>query len=281
MLELASVKNASLNFSANIKEKEFCGCFWRLFAEIHSTINVDQRGRLFLRGQRIFETKMRPKLLLLAILVVSVAFEHTMADFDGLIDIDEDSDDRVSQHFEKRSVESSIVEGDDEDDYGSTIMSDESGSGDSGDEPTTGIVDVSVVSPSTEEATATTEKTTTINNEITEEPEEPTEEETSEEPTDGDEDGNDVYGGGVSETDAPEDDDSSNAEARVDEKSVLGVLTTEVIAAVVVGAVCAVILIAFLVYRLRKRDEGSYALSDVGYKDTYKLQGDTGKEAFV
>ena len=59
------------------------------------------------------------------------------------------------------------------------------------------------------------------------------------------------------------------------------VLTTEVIAAVVVGAVCAVILIAFLVYRLRKRDEGSYALSDGGYKDTYKLQADTGKEAFV
>lgn len=228
---------------------------------------------------------MRPKSLLLAILVVSVAFaiEHTMADFDGLIDIDEDSDDRVSQHFEKRSVESSIGEGDDEDDYGSVIMSDESGSG-SGDEPTTedSIVDVSVVSPTNEKATATTEQTTTINNEITEGTEEPTEDEVSEEPTDGNEVGDgDMFGGGISETDAPDDDDSPNAEARVDEKSAVRVLTTEVIAAVVVGAVCAVILIAFLVYRLRKRDEGSYALSDVGYKDTYKLQGDTGKEAFV
>ena len=80
-----------------------------------------------------------------------------------------------------------------------------------------------------------------------------------------------------------DDKDSSNAEAQVDEidRSALSVLTTEVIAAVVVGAVFAVILIAFLVYRLRKRDEGSYALSDLGYKDTYRLQGDTGKEAFV
>lgn len=225
---------------------------------------------------------MRVKLLLLAILVVCVAFaiERTMADFDGLIDIDEDSDDHVSQNMKKKSAESSNGEGDDEDDYGSVIMSDESGSGESGEE-TTDIVDVSVVSPTTEETTATSEKTATINNEITEEPEKTTEEEISEEPTDGNEVGDDVFGGGVSETDAPDDDDSPNAEARVDEKSALTVLTTEVIAAVVVGAVCAVILIAFLVYRLRKRDEGSYALSDAGYKDTYKLQGDTGKEAFV
>jgi len=226
---------------------------------------------------------MRLKLLLLAILVVCVSFaiERTMADFDGLIDIDEEnSDDHVAQNMKKKSTESSNGEGDDEDDYGSVIMSDESGSGESG-EQSTDKVDVSFVSPTTEETTATIEKTTTINNEITEEPEKTTEEEISEEPTDGNEVVDDVFGGGVSETDAPDDDDSPNAEARVDEKSALRVLTTEVIAAVVVGAVCAVILIAFLVYRLRKRDEGSYALSDAGYKDTYKLQGDTGKEAFV
>lgn len=228
---------------------------------------------------------MRLKLLLLAILVVCVSFaiERTMADFDGLIDIDEDgredSDDHVAQNMKKKSTESSNGEGDDEDDYGSVIMSDESGSGESGEQTTD--IDVSVVSPTTEETTATIEKTTTINNEITEEPEKTTEEEISEEPTGGNEVGDDVLSGGVSETDAPDDDDSPNAEARVDEKSALRVLTTEVIAAVVVGAVCAVILIAFLVYRLRKRDEGSYALSDAGYKDTYKLQGDTGKEAFV
>ena len=225
---------------------------------------------------------MRPKSLLLAILVVGVAFviEHTMADFDGLIDIDEDSNDRVSLNVEKRSVE--ISNGDDED-YGS-VMSDESGSGSGDDEPTTkDSVDVSVVSPTTtEEATTTAETITTTDNEITEGAEEPTEDEMSEEPTDGNEvGGGDILGGGISETDAPEDDDSPNAEARVDEKTAISVLTTEVIAAVVVGAICAVILIAFLVYRLRKRDEGSYALSDAGYKDTYKLQGDTGKEAFV
>jgi len=228
---------------------------------------------------------MRPKSLLLAVLAVGVAFaiEHTMADFDGLIDIDGDSDDRVPQNIEKRSVENSNGEGDDED-YGS-VMSDESGSS-SGDEITT-EVDITVVSPvstATEEAIATTEETTTINNKITEDPEEPTEDKLPEEPTDGNEvGGGDMVGGGISETDAPDDNDSTNAEAQVDEidKSAFSVLTTEVIAAVVVGAVCAVILIAFLVYRLRKRDEGSYLLSDVGYKDTYKLQGDTGKEAFV
>ena len=230
---------------------------------------------------------MRPKSLLWAILVVGVAFaiEHTMADFDGLIDIDYrvDSDDRVEQKFERKSGESSNGKGDDEDDYASGVMSDESGSG-SGEEDGT-IVDVSVVSPTTKKPTATTEETTTLNNEITEGTEEPTEDEMSEEPTDGNEVGDDnMVGGGVSETDAPDDDspkDETKAKARIDEKTVVSVLTTEVIAAVVVGAVCAVILIAFLVYRLRKRDEGSYALSDAGYKDTYKLQGDTGKEAFV
>ena len=279
-----------MDFNANVKELEFCGCFWRLFAQTSSTFNVDQRGKVFLREQRIVETKMRPKFLLWAILVVGVAFaiEHTMADIDGLIDIDGDFDDRESQNSEKKYGESSNGKGDDEDDYGaSAVMSDESGSG-SGEEATTEepIVDVSVVGPTTEKATTTTEKTTTINNEITEGPEEPTEDEMSEAPTDGneDDDGN-MVGGGISETDAP-DDESPKAEAKgrlgqADEKSVLRVLTTEVIAAVVVGAVCAVILIAFLVYRLRKRDEGSYALSDMGYKDTYKLQADTGKEAFV
>lgn len=223
-------------------------------------------------------------MLLLAICVIGVAFvvERTMADFDGMIDIDEDSDYPISQNSEriKRAFSSDFGE-DDEDD--GSVMSDESGSG-SGEETTEpSIVDVSVVSPTTEEAAVTTKETTTIDNEITESSEEPTEEDSENELTDEptDEDGGDVYGGGVSETDPPNDPDSPNAEAQVDEKSVVRVLTTEVIAAVVVGAVCAVILIAFLVYRLRKRDEGSYALSDAGYKDTYKLQGDTGKEAFV
>ena len=231
---------------------------------------------------------MRPKSLVWAILVVGVAFaiEHSIADFDGLIDIDGDSDDRVAEKFERKSGESSNGKGDDEDDYTSGVMSDESGSGSGEETPSEdSVVDVSVVSSTTKKPTATTEETTTINNEITEPTEEPTEDEMSEEPTDGNEDGDDnMLGGGISETDAPDDDSpgaEAKAKARIDEKTVLSVLTTEVIAAVVVGAVCAVILIAFLVYRRRKRDEGSYALSDAGYKDTYKLQGDTGKEAFV
>lgn len=250
---------------------------------------------------------MRPKLLLLGVFVVCVAFaiERTMAVLDDSIDIDGDTDYPVVKKSESgRSDDSYGSEGDDEDDeYGSGTVSDESGSG-SGEESTTdsSVVDVSVVSPTTEESAATTEQTTEIPNEITDSTEKSTEDTVNvvtDEPTDGesvDETEDDsMFGGGISETDSPNegdepsekdstnDQDSPNAEARIDEKtgSVLRVLTTEVIAAVVVGAVCAVILIAFLVYRLRKRDEGSYALSDAGYKDTYKLQGDTGKEAFV
>lgn len=202
-------------------------------------------------------------------------------DLDGLINIDEDdSGPQKESTVINERVESADGEEDGEDDYSGSVMSDESGSGsgDGGDETTTdpSIVDVTVVSPS---VTSTIE----IDNEITESTSNSTVESEN------------VFGGGVNTlsnnfatVDSTE--ESPNAEAQgqggkggkdmVGEK-VPKVLTTEVIAAVVVGAVCAVILIAFLVYRLRKRDEGSYALSDGGYKDTYKLQADTGKEAFV
>ena len=206
-------------------------------------------------------------------------------DLDGLINIDEDdSGPQKESTVINERVESADGEEDGEDDYSGSVMSDESGSGsgDGGDETTTdpSIVDVTVVSPS---VTSTTE----MDNEITEGTSKSTEESEN-----GDEN---MYGGGVNTVRnnfATKDStgQSPNAEAQgqggkggkdmVGEK-VPKVLTTEVIAAVVVGAVCAVILIAFLVYRLRKRDEGSYALSDGGYKDTYKLQADTGKEAFV
>ncbi|KAK3738839.1 hypothetical protein QZH41_004373 [Actinostola sp. cb2023] len=83
----------------------------------------------------------------------------------------------------------------------------------------------------------------------------------------------DMLGGGVS--------NDGEVQASIQEREAFSVLTTEVIAAVVVGGVCAIILIAFLVYRLRKRDEGSYILTDTTYKDTNKLRGDPGKEAFV
>lgn len=82
-----------------------------------------------------------------------------------------------------------------------------------------------------------------------------------------------MLGGGVSK--------DGDVAARKGSQGELEVLSIEVIAAVIVGGVCAIILIAFLVYRLRKRDEGSYILTDTAYKDTNKLRGDTGKEAFV
>lgn len=85
-----------------------------------------------------------------------------------------------------------------------------------------------------------------------------------------------MLGGGIVAKQQEDDEDE-----KVEEKPEYNkVLTTEVVAAIVVGAVCAIVLIAFLVYRLRKKDEGSYALTDGCYSDTYKLRGD-GKEAFV
>lgn len=236
---------------------------------------------------------MRPKLLLLGVFVVCVAFaiDRTMAEFDDSIDIDGDTDSSEKKESEStKTVKIFDGEGDDdEDDDGSTTVSDESASG-SGD-PIDAIVDVTVVSPSTKQPDTTTEQTTENTNVIADTTQNPSEDPLVDERPDGD-NGESVVHGGVSDTDDDEpseedtdedEQDTPNAEARTKEKegSVLRVLTTEVIAAVVVGAVCAVILIAFLVYRLRKRDEGSYALSDACYKDTYKLQGDTGKEAFV
>lgn len=197
-------------------------------------------------------------------------------DLDGLINIDEDdSGPQKESTVINERVESADGEEDGEDDYSGSVMSDESGSG-SGDETTgtqtttdSSIVDVTVVSPS---VTSTTE----MDNEITEGTSKSTEESEN-----GDEN---MYGGGVNTVRnnfaEAQEQGGKGGKDMVGEK-VPKVLTTEVIAAVVVGAVCAVILIAFLVYRLRKRDEGSYALSDGGYKDTYKLQADTGKEAFV
>ena len=234
---------------------------------------------------------MRPKLLLL----VCVALASTLfasqgamaADLDGLINID-DYDPADSKKADSNSKPVDRLDGEGDDEEYSGVQSDESGSG-SGDENTTDpSVDVSVMSPTPEQTSATSEgeTTTEISNVITEDTEEPTKDpDNNVDGVDGDEtrDG-DMFGGGVGVKDSSSD-KSPNAEANIDdepaEKKVLRVLTTEVIAAVVVGAVCAVILIAFLVYRLRKRDEGSYALGDAGYKDTYKLHGDTGKEAFV
>ena len=230
---------------------------------------------------------MRAKFLVLVVCVVAVAFEGTMADFDGLIDIDEDSDYPVSKNSERSKAVDRFNGGgeDDEDDYGS-VMSDESGSGSGNETVSTTDIDFKFITSTPETTTEATEKTTTLDNKITDSSEEPSETPvnviTDDPGIDGEEGtDDDVLGGGVNSETDPNEDDSPNAEALVGTKSVLTVLTTEVIAAVVVGAVCAVILIAFLVYRLRKRDEGSYALSDAGYKDTYKLQGDTGKEAFV
>lgn len=221
--------------------------------------------------------------LFIAVFVLGIA-SLALADQDGIIDIDDSS---VPQVGAAASNEGSGSNGDDEDgeDSSASVLSDEgSGGGGSGsgekatteatDETTTEKVDVNVVTPTrakttkkTKKTTGTTEHTTEMSNEIDastpkEKKSTKHEDQSTKAPT--------SLSNGI----------DAQALAGPEEK-VLRVLTTEVIAAVVVGAVCAVILIAFLVYRLRKRDEGSYPLNDSSYKDTYKLRGDTGKEAFV
>lgn len=226
---------------------------------------------------------MRPKLILFVCVAVgNVLFglHGAMANYDESEYIDIDSDAESSNSGETK--ENYGKGGDDED--GSGVMSEQSGSG-SG-EPSTSTdpstVDVTV------ESVATTESATSAQGETTREPSNAITE--AGETTNGssdvgvdvseDEDGN-VFAGGVGGDTMALQNKDKDLDNTAGEKEVMKVLTTEVIAAVVVGAVCAVILIAFLVYRLRKRDEGSYSLSDVGYKDTYKLHADTGKEAFV
>lgn len=170
--------------------------------------------------------------------------------------------------------------GEDDEVSGSGVMGDASGgSGEESSAKETTTVDVSVVSPSAKVSATTVKQEesrtpSTLDNHI------PSTDKSKKEPTkkkattinNGIGDMN-AYGGGVGKSQNEDEDEAA-------EKREFQVLTTEVVAAIVVGAVCAIILIAFLVYRLRKRDEGSYALTDGGYNDTYKLRGE-GKEAFV
>ena len=222
---------------------------------------------------------MRPKLILFVCVAVgNVLFglHGAMANYDEYIDIDGDAESSNSGETKENYGKG----GDDED--GSAVMSEESGSGSgepstSTDDPNT--VDVTVESVATTESatSAQGEATTEPSNEITDAGE--TTKGTSGVDENVSEEEDDVFGGGVGGDTMALQKKDKDLDNTAGEKEVMKVLTTEVIAAVVVGAVCAVILIAFLVYRLRKRDEGSYSLSE--YKDTYKLHADTGKEAFV
>lgn len=221
---------------------------------------------------------MRPKLILFVCVAlgnVLFGLHGAMANDEEYIDIDGDAESSNSGETKENYGKG----GDDED--GSGVMSEESGSG-SG-EPSTSTDDPNTVDV-TVESVATTESATSAQGEATTEP--------SNEITDAGEttkgtsgvdenesEDEDVFGGGVGGDTMALQKKDKDLDNTAGEKEVMKVLTTEVIAAVVVGAVCAVILIAFLVYRLRKRDEGSYSLSE--YKDTYKLHADTGKEAFV
>lgn len=48
-----------------------------------------------------------------------------------------------------------------------------------------------------------------------------------------------------------------------DRKTLFGFVTIEILVALLAGAACAVILLVFLVYRLKKRNEGSYELQEI------------------
>ena len=65
-------------------------------------------------------------------------------------------------------------------------------------------------------------------------------------------------------------------------KTLFGFVTIEILIAVLAGAACAVILVAFLVYRIKKRNEGSYELSEtMTLKGTTYSGKDSEKEVFV
>lgn len=193
-------------------------------------------------------------------LVFSVFLSHrAMADFEGIINIDEDSANNSETSKNNKPVDSSDGSGDDENDYGS-VMTDEIRDGDEA-KTESSMVDIYIAIPTTKESATTEAETTTNKARITDSIEKTTEKS-----------GNIITEGPIGG------EKSSNVEARVDKKF-SRVLPIELIVAVVVGTVCVVIPIVFVAYRIRKRNEGSYVLSNAGYKDT--LQGDTGKEVFV
>lgn len=49
---------------------------------------------------------------------------------------------------------------------------------------------------------------------------------------------------------------------REQRKTLFGFVTIEILVALLAGAACAVVLLIFLVYRLKKRNEGSYELQE-------------------
>lgn len=217
---------------------------------------------------------------------------------DGTVFIDSNIDVTTIKAHQRRirSSKDSESSGDDDDDSSGDVQGDSSGSG-SGVAVVTPTTASQTVAPTTEEENvvrkvitvkkvpstkSTTEPEPVTKKLPTKKPEYITEEVGEIETTTGDvvaktvrptTEEDDMFEGGIGE--------DGNVAASKQERQGLRVLTKEVIAAVIVGGICAIILIAFLVYRLRKRDEGSYVLTDSAYKDTNKLRGDPGKEAFV
>lgn len=182
---------------------------------------------------------------------------HAMADFNGLINID---DPTPTSHSSESSEP--VNSTDHERDGYNAVMSDESGS----ERGEAAAADASVVGKTREETPATTyaKKTTEIDEEnagsaeeLTTEPgsiitEEPIEDRSTDEDSSG-------Y---VDDTDDPSQ-KSPNGEAKLD-KRVLW-LSTEVIVGVAVGAVCVVIFIAVLVCHAvlrHHRDVQSYGVED-------------------
>ena len=222
------------------------------------------------------------RLLVLVLAVFLSGYAHSKSDDSGQIFIDQST-------ARPPKATTAVSAGDDDDDAsGSGVLSDESGSGSGTDETPT--ADVTVYTPSRKPPKKTTEKPTDVHTpkptelhteKSTENNEVPAEKGTKKPTTEGnnsvDDDEGYMVGGGVGNSKQEKEDEP---DSKAVSKKPYQVLTVEVIAAIVVGAVCAIILIAFLVYRLRKRDEGSYALTDGGFNDTYKLRGE-GKEAFV
>jgi len=125
--------------------------------------------------------------------------------------------------------------------------------------PSPSVVDITVVSSTTTSMTTTTKKpkeieeiTTTISNCVDCEPED----KITEKPENNNDDE-------ILNNDYEPENDKVEGSAVSGGKSKGGVnFTVGIIIGVVVGAVLAIVIIVFLVYRLRKKDEGSYCLDE-------------------
>ncbi|XP_057308836.1 syndecan-2-like [Hydractinia symbiolongicarpus] len=244
--------------------------------------------------------KLSVKLLCLFVVIISVKSNDEEK---GILKFEEGGDNmdtesinnilkKMSKKFKNVDDEDSVGSGNDDEDSESSGSGDEEESGDGSGavlptkRVTTGTKERKKASPTViniNYVSTTTEKTTTMSNNV------------EVKSTDTVEENNNVNEGEGGENEEKEievqpDDETGNNKRQVGDNNRKKVakggvnFTVGIIIGVVVGAVLAILIIVFLVYRLRKKDEGSYSLDE--QSSTTYLRGDTdnptkGKEYFA